>query len=225
MAKVNIAPVSGFPEWLPGARMEEQRLIDVIRRQYELYGFAPIETPAVERLEVLLSKGGMQRQIFSLGRPSDDEGAETLGLHFDLTVPLARYVAQRSNDLTFPFRRYQIQKVWRGERAQRGRFREFYQCDIDIIGRESLDVIQDAEIVAVINSTLQSVRDATKGRLPDYKIHLNNRKILSSLFSAFGITGDAIGEIMRTIDKMQRDGKNATESSLLTLPIILTQTL
>ncbi|MCL2348431.1 MAG: histidine--tRNA ligase [Planctomycetaceae bacterium] len=214
MAKVNIDPVSGFPEWLPGARMEELRLIDVIRHEYELYGFAPIETPAIERLEVLLSKGGMQRQIFSLGRPSDDEGGETLGLHFDLTVPLARYVVQRSNELTFPFRRYQIQKVWRGERAQRGRFREFYQCDIDIIGRESLDVIQDAEIVAVINSTLQSIRTATKGRLPDYKIHLNNRKILSSLFSSFGITGEAVIESMRIIDKMPRDGKEVTESSL-----------
>jgi len=214
MAKINIAPVSGFPEWLPGARMEEQRLIDVIRQNYELYGFAPIETPAVERLEVLFSKGGMQKQIFSLGRPTEDEGGETLGLHFDLTVPLARYVAHRSNDITFPFRRYQIQKVWRGERAQRGRFREFYQCDIDIIGRETLDVIQDADIVAVIHSTLQSIQGATGGKLPNYKIHLNNRKILSALFAAFGITGEAIAEPLRIIDKMQRDGKDAAKSAL-----------
>jgi len=214
MSKINIAPISGFPEWAPGARMEEQYLIDVIKRRYELFGFAPIETPAVERLEVLTAKGGMQRQIFSLGRPSEDDGGETLGLHFDLTVPLARYVAHRSSELTFPFRRYQIQKVWRGERAQRGRFREFYQCDIDIIGRSELNIIQDAEIVAVIDSTLSAIRAATKGNLPSHKIRLNNRKILTALLVALKIDDGKFADVMRIIDKMARDGKDATKERL-----------
>jgi histidyl-tRNA synthetase len=119
--------------------LAEHRLANNIRRGFELYGFSPIETPAVERMSVLTAKGGIKRQIFTLGRPEDDDDADAaLGLHFDLTVPLARYVAQHHGELSFPFRRYQIQKVWRGERAQRGRFREFTQCDIDIIGSAAL---------------------------------------------------------------------------------------
>ena len=219
MSKITITPISGYPEWTPGVRMQEQRLIDVIKRQYELFGFTSIETPAVERLEVLTAKGGMHRQIFTLGRLTEDEGGETLGMHFDLTVPLARYVAQRSNDLVFPFRRYQIQKVWRGERAQRGRFREFYQCDIDIIGRKTLSVIQDAEIVAVIDSTLSAIREITDGALPNHKIHLNHRKILSALFAALKIDEAKSADVLREIDKMSRDGKDATKDRLKELGV------
>src|SRR5207253_2019589 len=135
-----------------------------IQKQYELYGFTPIQTPAVERLDVLLAKGGMRRQIFSLGKPEEDDQKADLGLRFDLTVPLARYVVQHAEELIFPFRRYHIDKVWRGERSQKGRFREFSQCDVDIIGRGSLDVIHDAEIPCVINSTFEALR------LPDFRI-------------------------------------------------------
>src|SRR5690606_38853695 len=117
---ISVEPVSGFPEWLPNLRLMEERFIDRIRQQYQLYGFAPIETPAVERLDVLTAKGGIQRQIYTVGRPHEgaSESDTGLGLHFDLTVPLARYVVQNAEKLVFPFRRYQIQKVWRGERAQ-----------------------------------------------------------------------------------------------------------
>src|SRR5437764_8422028 len=154
---IKVEPISGFPEWLPHERLAEERFIDTIRQQYQLFGFTPIETPAVERLEVLTAKGGLQRQIFTLGRPQEGAAEAELGLHFDLTVPLARYVVQHAEELIFPFRRYQIQKVWRGERAQRGRFREFYQCDIDIVGRGSLEPIHDAEIPCVINATFTAL--------------------------------------------------------------------
>jgi len=186
--KTKIEPISGFPELLPHERMAEQRMISTIQQQYERFSFVPIETPAVERLEVLTAKGGMQRQIFSLGRPEDDESNQGLGLHFDLTVPLARYVVQHSSRLIFPFRRYQIQKVWRGERSQKGRFREFYQCYVDIIGRGSLDLIHDAEIPCVINSTFEALD------LPDFRIHISNRKVFGSLMAAFVIPETCDGE-------------------------------
>ncbi len=172
---MTIEPISGFPEWLPAERLIEERFIDTIRQQYQLFGFTPIETPAVERLDVLTAKGGMQRQIFTLGRPQEGAAEAELGLHFDLTVPLARYVVQHAHELVFPFRRYQIQKVWRGERAQRGRFREFYQCDIDIVGRTSLESIHDAEIPCVINATFTALG------LPDFNVYVSNRKILRDL--------------------------------------------
>src|SRR2546423_12971542 len=121
--RIQIEPISGFPEWLPNLRLQEERFLATIRDQYQLYGFTPIETPVVERMDVLTAKGGMQRQIFTVGKPEEGDADAELGLHFDLTVPLARYVVQHASELVFPFRRYQIQKVWRGERAQRGRFR------------------------------------------------------------------------------------------------------
>src|SRR5579864_8527987 len=127
--RIEVKPISGFPEWLPNVRLQEERFLATIRQQYQLYGFTPIETPAVERWDVLTAKAEMQRQIYVVSKPeegADDDADARLGLHFDLTVPLARYVAMNADKLTFPFRRYQIQKVWRGERAQRGRFREFY---------------------------------------------------------------------------------------------------
>src|SRR5262245_66528878 len=139
---IDINPISGCPEWLPNLRLQEERFIDTIRQQYQLFGFTPIETAAVERFDVLTAKTAMQRQIFTLGRPEEGEGEESdLGLHFDLTVPLARYVVQNAEKLVFPFRRYQIQKVWRGERKQRSRLRELNRCDNDSGGRITLDAL------------------------------------------------------------------------------------
>lgn len=207
---VSVEPVSGFPEWLPNLRLVEESFIHRIREQYQLYGFAPIETPAVERMEVLTSKGGIQRQIYTLGRPQEGESdAETgLGLHFDLTVPLARYVAHNAEKLVFPFRRYQIQKVWRGERAQRGRFREFYQCDVDIVGRGSLDLIHDAEIPCVINSTFEALG------MPEFRVHVSNRKILRDLLQARHGDAEQLEKVLRVIDKSHRAGEEKTRIAL-----------
>ena len=209
MTDIDISPISGFPEWLPDKRIVEQNILDVIRQSYELFGFTPIETPSVERWPVLAAKGGIQRQVFSVGRPSLEETAERdLGLHFDLTVPLARYVASRSSQLTFPFRRYQMQKVWRGERAQRGRFREFYQCDIDIIGSETLDLLYDAEIARVIGVVFDTLG------VSGIKVHISNRKILTSLAGAFQIDSSSVETILRLIDKASRDGAAAVAALL-----------
>jgi histidyl-tRNA synthetase len=195
--QVPVRPISGFPEWLPELRIAEQRLIGAIREQYELFGFAPIETPAAERMEVLLAKGGITRQIYTLGRAAEDDARDDaqLGLHFDLTVPLARYIAQHGDALTFPFRRYQIQKVWRGERAQRGRFREFLQCDADIVGSGSLDLIHDAEMVCLISAVF-----ARMG-VGDAVVRVSNRKILQALCDAAGLTAAHAAEALRAVDK------------------------
>jgi len=170
-----IQPITGFPEWLPSERLLEMGFIDTIRRIYESFGFAPIETPAVEKTATLESKGEIHQQIYSLVRPNVPDDAEKdtgLSLHQDLTVPLARYVAQHYGKLVFPFRRYQIQKSWRGERAQRGRFREFYQCDIDIIGDGALDLLADAEMPLIIYEVFKELG------LGDFVIRMSNRKIL-----------------------------------------------
>src|ERR1700758_4041396 len=146
-------PVSGFPEHLPEVRMVEQAMLDKIRATFESYGFAPIETPSVEELEVLLAKGETDKEIYTIERLQADEHAASearLGLHYDLTVPFARYVAQHFNELVFPFKRYQMQRVWRGERPQAGRFREFTQCDIDVINNDILPLHFDAEMPAII---------------------------------------------------------------------------
>jgi histidyl-tRNA synthetase len=203
-----VEPISGFPEWLPKQRLVEERFIDTIRRQYQLFGFTPIETPAVERLDVLTAKGGMQRQIFTLGRPQEGAAEAEVGLHFDLTVPLARYVVQHEQELVFPFRRYQIQKVWRGERAQRGRFREFYQCDIDIVGRNSLEPIHDAEIPCVINATFTALG------LSDFQVHVSNRKILRDLLATSGQGPEQLASAFRAIDKSDRQGIEETRKAL-----------
>lgn len=196
---VATTPISGFPEWLPDKRLVEKRMIDVISTQFELFGFAPIETSAVERMEVLQAKGGIERQIYAVGRPAELEDEDiALGLHFDLTVPLARYVTQHADRLVFPFRRYQIQKVWRGERPQRGRFREFYQCDIDVIGRRSLDLIHDAEIPCVINTTFDALR------IPEFRVHVATRRIWNEVFDALRIDQTQGKLILRAIDKFDR---------------------
>ena len=218
---VKVEPVSGFPESLPNLRLVEERFIATIRQQYQLFGFTPIETPAIERIEVLTSKGGMQRQIYTLGKPPEEDtdqrsGARCaacghldagLGLHFDLTIPLARYVVQHAEELVFPFRRYQIQKVWRGERAQRGRFREFYQCDIDVVGRGSLDLIHDAEIPCVINATFSALG------LPEFKVHVSNRKILADLLSVQDVAENQMASILRVIDKSHNARPEKTQQA------------
>ena len=170
MAK--IAALSGFPEWLPGERLVEQHVIDVFREVAELHGFSGVETRAVEPLEQLLRKGEIDKEVYVLRRlhaeeGDDDAGADrsrTLGLHFDLTVPLARYVLEHQNDLAFPFRRYQIQKVWRGERPQDGRFREFYQADLDVIGQDTLPGHVEAE-VAIVMAEIQIGRASCRERV------------------------------------------------------------
>ncbi|MFN0053521.1 MAG: histidine--tRNA ligase [Planctomycetales bacterium] len=211
--QVKVQPISGFPEWLPNFRLAEQRLIATIREQYELFGFSPIETAAVERIEVLTAKGGMQRQIYTIGRPEEDQEDSVvgLGLHFDLTVPLARYVVQHAEELTFPFRRYQIQKVWRGERPQRGRFREFYQCDVDIVGRGSLDLLHDAEMPCAINATLEALG------LSDFQVHVSNRQVLAALLATLAVPESAGGAVLREIDKSDKRTPEETRQGLIAL--------
>ncbi len=203
-------PISGFPEWLPAVRLLEQRVLDGIRTAYELFGFAPLETPAVERLDVLAAKSGMQRQIYSLARPDEDgdDARTSLGLHFDLTVPLARYVAQHADALVFPFKRYQIQKVWRGERAQRGRFREFTQCDVDIVGDGSLALAHDAEMPSVIDAAFSGIG------VPSFRVHVSNRKILAGLFADAGLEPEQSLAAMRVVDRYGRDDQDGTTRDL-----------
>lgn len=204
-------PVSGFPEWLPEMRALELSWLDHIRKVFESYGFINIETPAVEEIDVLLSKGETDKEIYVLNRLQADEKDKSdarLALHFDLTVPFARYTAQHFNELTFPFKRYQIQKVWRGERPQEGRFREFYQCDIDIINPDSLPVHFDAEIPAVIDEILQGLN------LPAYTIYVNNRKILLGYMQALGLTDNAAAAL-RILDKRDKIGPDGVKKQLM----------
>jgi len=214
MVKTNINPISGFPEWSPAQRIAEQQMLDIIRREFERFGFTSIETPAVERNETLTAKSGEEakKQIYRLGRLSvegeKDDDARDYSLHFDLTIPLARYVAQYFHDLTFPFRRYQIQKVWRGERPQEGRFREFYQCDIDIIGNSKLSFLADAEIPAVINEVFSRLN------IGQFRIRINNRKILGGYLSSLGIQQNDISSAMSEIDGLEKHGIDCVVNGL-----------
>jgi len=192
-------PISGFPEWLPEIRMIEQQWLDHIRRVFESYGYASIETPAAEEIEVLTAKGETDKEIYTLTRlqADEDEGKEArIGLHFDQTVPFARYTAMHFNELDFPFKRYAMQKVWRGERPQLGRMREFYQCDIDVIHVDNLPLHFDAEMPAVIYEALEGL---DIGRI---QIRISNRKILLGLLDAMGIE-DTI-PVTRTVDKQDK---------------------
>src|SRR4051795_7420779 len=172
-------PISGFPEWTPPQRMIELRVIDRLRATFELHGFAPLETRAVEPLDQLLRKGDTSKEVYVLRRLQADETAEpsgssgALGLHFDLTIPFARFVLENAGRLEFPFRRYQIQKVWRGERPQEGRFREFTQADIDIVGRDELPFHHDVEVAQVMAEAL-----GTLDFLPALRLQVNNRKLV-----------------------------------------------
>ena len=169
---MKIAPLSGFPEWLPADRIVEQRLLDTLRETFELHGFSGIETRAVEPLEQLLRKGETSKEVYVLSRLQGEEGQKAeLGLHFDLTVPLARYVLENAGKLDFPFKRYQIQKVWRGERPQDGRFREFIQADVDVVGADTLAFHHDIELPLVMVDAL------SKLPIPRVVVRASNRKV------------------------------------------------
>ena len=205
MAKVAPRTLSGFMELAPRDQMKMERMMSVLRESYSLYGFTPLDTPVIESAEVLLAKGGgeTEKQIYRFQKGDSD-----LALRFDLTVPLAKYVSAHYGELAFPFRRYQIGKVYRGERAQRGRFREFYQADIDVIGDGKLDILNEAEIPAIIYNTF------TKLGLTKFKIKVNNRKILNGFYAMNGMSEKA-GEIMRTVDKLGKIGPHKVKELLI----------
>ncbi|MFC4147116.1 histidine--tRNA ligase [Micromonospora mangrovi] len=195
-------PISGFPEWTPAQRMIEQFVLDRIRGTFELYGFAPLETRSVEPLDQLLRKGETSKEVYLLRRLQADAegpaGDDALGLHFDLTVPFARYVLENAGKLQFPFRRYQIQKVWRGERPQEGRYREFLQADIDIVDRDTLPAHYEAEMPLVIGDALRALP------IPPVRIQVNNRKICEGFYRGVGIDDPAAA--LRAVDKLDKIG-------------------
>lgn len=195
-------PLSGFPELLPEQRFVEQQVIDTLRRTFELHGFAGIETRAVEPLDQLLRKGDTSKEVYLLRRLHEEsaEGHAGIGLHFDLTVPFARYVLENAGRLEFPFRRYQIQKAWRGERPQEGRYREFTQADIDIIGRDELPFHHDVEVTRVMVDALDQL-----GFLPGFRLQVNNRKLISGFYAGLGVAdADQAAEVMRVVDKLDK---------------------
>ncbi len=206
--RVKPAPVSGFPEWLPEVRLVELEWIDRIRATFERYGFCSIETPSVEPLEILGAKGEASQEVYTLRRLSEDSADDSdsrLGLHFDLTVPFARYVAQHFNDLVFPFKRYQIQRVWRGERPQEGRYREFIQCDIDVINLDDVPLHYDSELPRIIHDILTGLD------LPAWTLNINNRKVLQGFYEGLGIYDPlAVIRIVDKIDKIGVDGVQRT---------------
>ena len=204
MEKIKPRTLSGFMELLPAAQEQMERIMQTLRETYALYGFYPLDTPVLEASEVLLAKGGgeTEKQIYRFQKGDTD-----LSMRFDLTVPLAKYVALNYGQLTFPFRRYQIGKVYRGERAQRGRFREFYQADIDIIGDGQLDIINEAEIPSIIYKTFSRLG------LKRFKIRINNRKVLSGFFAMLGLS-DKASDVMRTIDKLEKIGPDKVREIL-----------
>ena len=204
----------GVMELLPRDQIAFQRMLDTIRQTFERFGFLPVETPVMELSEVLLTKSGgeTERQVYfvqstgALEKAGD--GLPELALRFDLTVPLARYVAEHEHDLAFPFRRYQMQRVYRGERAQRGRFREFYQCDIDVIGKDALSPRFDAEIPAVIAAVFDRLA------IGDFTIQLNHRKLLRGWFEGLGIEGERQMLVLRELDKLDKRGEDAVRATL-----------
>ena len=203
------SPISGFPEYLPEIRRVEQQWIDHIRSVFESYGFCNIETPAVEETEVLMAKGETDKEIYALSRlqaDPDDKSDSRLALRFDQTVPLARYTAQHFNNLVFPFKRYQIQKVWRGERPQVGRMREFYQCDIDVLAVDNLPLHFDAEMPAVIYEALMGLN------IGKIQIKISNRRILIGLLESLGI--DDVTATTRIIDKLDKIGIDGVKAAL-----------
>ncbi len=205
MAKQKPRTLSGFMELLPAPQQQMERIMEILRNTYSLYGFTPLDTPIIESAEVLLAKGGgeTEKQIYRFQKGDSD-----LALRFDLTVPLAKYVALHYGELQFPFRRYQIGKVYRGERAQRGRFREFYQADIDIIGDGKLDIINEAEIPSIIYRTFSQLG------LKRFQIRVNNRKILNGFYSMVGLA-DKSQDVMRTVDKLDKIGAEKVKTLLM----------
>ena len=213
MSIIKPRTLSGFMELLPGKQIQFERMVSILRDTYASYGFAPLDTPVIEDAQILLAKGGgeTEKQIYRFQKGDSD-----LALRFDLTVPLAKYVALHCNDLAFPFRRFQISKVYRGERAQRGRFREFYQADIDIIGDGKLDILNEAEIPAIIYKVFRGFG------LNRFQIRVNNRKILSGFYAMLDLS-EKSGDIMRTVDKLDKIGPEKVKAILVGEECGLTQ--
>lgn len=209
MARTEPRTLSGFMELLPNEQILFNQIKETIENTYKKFGFLPLDTPVIELSEVLLAKAGgeTEKQIYRFNKGDND-----LSLRFDLTVPLSKYVAKNYGNLSFPFRRYQIGKVYRGERTQKGRFREFYQCDIDIIGDGELDLINDAELPSVIYTIFKSLG------FDDFTIRVNNRKILNGLFESLGQKENAV-EVLRIIDKIDKIGKEAVAEELIKLGV------
>ena len=205
MERIKPRTLSGFMELLPQQQMQMDRIMETVRSVYALYGFTALDTPIIEASEILLAKGGgeTEKQIYRFTKGDSD-----LSLRFDLTVPLAKYVALHYSELSFPFRRFQVGKVYRGERAQRGRFREFYQADIDVIGDESLDIANDAEIPAIIYTLFSRLG------LKRFQIRINNRKILNGFYAILGLS-EKTGDIMRTVDKIEKIGADMVRAILV----------
>ncbi|MGA7203227.1 MAG: histidine--tRNA ligase [Specibacter sp.] len=209
------ASLSGFPEWLPQERLVEQHVLDTLRRTFELHGFSSVETRAVETVGQLLRKGEIDKEVYALSRLQDDDGnaasatkddPNQLALHFDLTVPFARYVVENAGYLAFPFRRYQIQKVWRGERPQEGRAREFTQADIDVVADGELPFRYDVELALVIAEALSALP------IPAFKLRINNRKLAEGFYRGIGLS-DTAG-VLRSIDKLEKIGADAVATLL-----------
>src|SRR6185437_2165304 len=207
----------GTLELLPREQIALQSMLDTIRRGFEVYGFLPIETPVIEFADILLTKSGgeTERQVYfvqstgALERVPDQAGRPEHALRFDLTVPLARYVAEHERELAFPFRRYQMQRVYRGERAQRGRFREFYQCDIDVIGKDSLSIRYDAELPAVIYSVFRELA------IGPFTIQLNHRKLMRGYFESLGVADpEQQMLVLREVDKLDKRGADHVRDTL-----------
>ncbi|MEA5619433.1 histidine--tRNA ligase [Cronbergia sp. UHCC 0137] len=228
--KINFSTPSGFPEFLPSEKRLEVYLLDIIRRVFESYGFTPIETPAVERLEVLQAKGNQGDNIIYGIEPilppnrqaekdkSGETGSEARALKFDQTVPLAAYIARNLNELTFPFARYQMDVVFRGERAKDGRFRQFRQCDIDVVGREKLSLLYDAQMPAIITEIFEAIN------IGDFVIRINNRKILTGFFQSMGIAENQIKACIGIIDNLEKIGEAKVKQELEKEGISLEQT-
>jgi histidyl-tRNA synthetase len=203
-------PLSGFPEWLPGQRIIEQQIVERIRRTFELHGFAPLETRAVEPLDQLLRKGETSKEVYVLRRlqaDAEDPSDAGLGLHFDLTVPFARYVLEHAGKLQFPLRRYQIQKAWRGERPQEGRYREFRQADIDVVDRDTLPLHHDVEIALAAADALSGLP------VPPVTIRTNNRKICEGFYRGLGLDDPAAA--LRAVDKLDKIGPDGVTALLV----------
>ena len=205
--KVEPRTLPGFMELLPNEQILFNKMRETIQKTYEQYGFLPLDTPIIEDAKVLLAKAGgeTEKQVYRFTKGDND-----LALRFDLTVPLAKYVSQYYNKLSFPFKRYQIGKVYRGEKPQRGRYREFYQCDVDIIGDGKLSILNDAEIPSIIYNTFKNLG------FDDFTVCINNRKILNGLFSSINLS-DSSEEILRIIDKIEKIGSNEVKEQLLEL--------
>lgn len=219
--KINYSCPSGFPEFLPGEKRLESYLMDTIRQVFERYGFTPIETPAVERLEVLQAKGNQGDNIIYGLSPilppnrqaernqAGDSGSEERALKFDQTVPLAAYIARHLNALNFPFARYQMDVVFRGERAKDGRFRQFRQCDIDVVGRGKLSLLYDAQIPAIIAEIFEAIK------IGDFLIRINNRKVLTGFFASVGVAAENIVSCIRTVDTAEKVGEAKVKKALI----------